>query len=869
MKLTLLSKQELTSIILPEKHAGRYWIYGKNSNGKTIGIVAVEALKVSTAGNTPKWILKSNRRFKVYDKNNEPVSDVDLNDMELYRIQGQEDRLNFILYTEPLSNDRKFFKAYELVRANANISIGRYEDNNIVYFNNFVSGKHAELIFTASNVVVRDLGSMNNTYVNGKAVKQQVLNNGNVVYIMGLQIVIVDHRIFINNPDGNLKLRSNELIEYKRVDKKVDSVDFDDDDFDDNADYYYRAPRFKNNVEVFNLKLDAPPSNQNNDEMPMIMLIGPSVTMGMASIASGLFAVTSAIERGDITSAIPSIVMSVSMLLGTLMWPIITKSYQKKLKIKKELKRQETYKNYILQMEQLITRETARQENTLRNNDVNISVYVKRVTALIQQIWERTPKHNDFLSLRLGDGNLPLKANIQYPERRFTVEEDNLTEIMYLFGEKKRWLNNVPVCLSLIENYTSGIYGNKEVLFSYAKNLILQTITLHSYDEVKLVLLYDAADAEIFSALRWLPHMMNNEHTVRYIASNPEEAKELSFSLDSIIEYRKGLDETRLEDQQPYFIIICLDKELATKTECVRRVQEHKDYIKFSVISLFEKLKDLPKECTAVVELNNSASGVLTLIDEMDKKPILFNIDLIEQDDYMERVVDVLANTEIEISGANYILPKKYTFFQMLDIGMIEHLNLIENWTTNDPTKSLAASIGVDKYGELFKLDLHENAHGPHGLIAGMTGSGKSEFVISYILSMAVNFHPYEVSFILIDYKGGGMAKSFENIPHTAGVITNLDGNRIKRSLASMRSELHRRESIFRDISINHNISNIDIYKYQKLYREGKVAEPLPHLFIISDEFAFVLLYRWHIFYMMLMLYKKLLIAGLNRLFVY
>ena len=72
--------------------------------------------------------------------------------------------------------------------------------------------------------------------------------------------------------------------------------------------------------------------------------------------------------------------------------------------------------------------------------------------------------------------------------------------------------------------------------------------------------------------------------------------------------------------------------------------------------------------------------------------------------------------------------------------------------------------MGVDRQGDVFKLDLHEKFHGPHGLVAGMTGSGKSEFIMTYILSMAVNYHPYEVAFILIDYKGGGMAKAFENL---------------------------------------------------------------------------------------------------------
>lgn len=839
MKLTLLSKQESTSVTLPEKYAGHYWVRGRSADGKMSDVVSVEALRSTESGGASQWIMKSNRRFKIVDKSNNTLPSVPLNPLELYRIQSTDGHVKYTLFTEPLTLDRKQYRGYELTNNGATLSIGREESNSICYANTFVSGSHAELSISPGGMTIRDLGSTNNTYVNGKSVQQQQLSVGDVIYILGLQIIVTNRGIFLNNPDENIKVQSKELREYHAPAFQGSSADSDEnDDFEDvQSDYYYRAPRFKHDVDEFELKIDAPPNNQDNDEVPMIMVIGPSLTMGMASVASGLFAVTSAIGRGDISSAVPSIVMSLSMLLGTLMWPLITKTFQKRQKKRKEARRQKTYKEYLAQIGELIARETSRQEQILRENDVNTAACVSRILSPAPQIWERTPKHTDFLSLRLGYGNLPLKANIQYSERRFTVEQDNLTEMMYQFGETKRWLSNVPVCLPIAERFVSGLYADRNILFSYAKSLILQIVTLHSYDEVKLVLIYDESHTADFAFARWLPHTMNNDRTVRYIATNSEEAKELSSSLDSIIEYRKELSENKLEDESPHFVIICLDKELASKAECVRRVLEHKESIKFSVISMFERLVDLPKECTAVVELRGGSTGNMTLIGDVSDPPIPFNTDAPQQID-IGRVSDVLANTFVDLSSSNFSLPKKYTFFEMLDIGMIEHLNLTDNWSANDPTKSLAATVGVDRYGEAFKLDLHERAHGPHGLVAGMTGSGKSEFIIAYILSMAVSFHPYEVAFILIDYKGGGMAKSFENIPHTAGVITNLDGNGIKRSLASMRSELHRRERIFRDTSQQHNVSNIDIYKYQKLYRDGKVSEPLPHLFIISDEFA-------------------------------
>ena len=125
-----------------------------------------------------------------------------------------------------------------------------------------------------------------------------------------------------------------------------------------------------------------------------------------------------------------------------------------------------------------------------------------------------------------------------------------------------------------------------------------------------------------------------------------------------------------------------------------------------------------------------------------------------------------------------------------------------------------------------------------------MDHMGKSEFIITYILSMAVNYHPYEVQFVLIDYKGGGLAGAFENketgvsLPHLTGTITNLDVAEMNRTLVSIKSELQRRQRVFNETKDKLGKSTIDIYKYQKYYRDGLIEDPMSHLFIISDEFA-------------------------------
>ena len=296
------------------------------------------------------------------------------------------------------------------------------------------------------------------------------------------------------------------------------------------------------------------------------------------------------------------------------------------------------------------------------------------------------------------------------------------------------------------------------------------------------------------------------------------------------------MNESDIEECSPYYVIFSFSKDLAVRSELIKSVVSSKENIHFSLVTFYDELRNLPKECSVVVELNGEQSKLY------DKNDVAGQSVEFRNDIFLSKKADelsiALANTPLNSAASNFQLPNMITFLNMFGVGKIEHLNALDRWKENDPTSSLEAAVGVDNLGGLFHLDLHEKFHGPHGLVAGTTGSGKSEFIITYILSLAINYHPEEVAFILIDYKGGGMAKSFESLPHTVGIITNLDGAAIKRSLVSIESELKRRQGIFAEASKKVQMSNIDIYKYQKLYREGLVDEPLQHLFIISDEFA-------------------------------
>ena len=165
----------------------------------------------------------------------------------------------------------------------------------------------------------------------------------------------------------------------------------------------------------------------------------------------------------------------------------------------------------------------------------------------------------------------------------------------------------------------------------------------------------------------------------------------------------------------------------------------------------------------------------------------------------------------------------------MYQVETPEQLKVLERWSKNGSEYSLRALIGQKEGGMPCFLDLHEKYHGPHGLLAGTTGSGKSETLQTLILSLAISYSPTEVAFFLIDYKGGGMANLFSGLPHLAGQISNLSGSLIQRAMTSVKSENRRRQRIFAEYGVN-NIS-----AYLRLYHEGEAEEAIPHLFLIID----------------------------------
>jgi len=824
MQVTLLHKNRFDTIQLPEKREGQFYIY--NEAGESL---------IEIEGKNDKWIYKSTRRAWLTGPEGEKLHSSAVEDVSLIKL-NMLNAERAMLFAEQTTEDRNTFRKYNVAKDSV-IPIGRAPSNAIMYDNKYISSEHCIIRIRSGQMEIEDTRSVNGTFVNSKRIEKAILRPGDVIHLFGLKIIVGNGLLAVNNPDGLVNCSKELLLEWvPQVIEATQELEYEEREEQQNSSIFYRSPRFKKDIKTAVFKIDSPPPLSGLDETPLMLLLGPSMTMGMASLFTGLFTINNVLSSGgSLSTAMPTLIMSMSMLLGTILWPIITKRFEKKRKIAKEKERQEKYKKYLAQIKEDIAEETVHQALIVNENNVHVEQCVERIQQRKRNLWERSVTHDDFCTIRLGVGQIDLDAEIKAAERKFELNEDNLQNEMLSIAEAPLVLDDVPVTISLLKDHVCGVVGPREATTNFAKNVIFQLAGLHSYDEVKMLFFYDKREAQIWNFVKWLPHCWDNSESVRFVAIDAFESKELSAYLENEFQLRKNMAENDLTTITPHYVIFASNKTIVDKIETINQIIRSKIKYGFSVVCLYDELNNLPKECSKVIELSVAQSKIYDKND-ITGENTNFTADEFEFDE--NQLARELSNIQLNTLYSAYALPNMLTFLEMYGVGKIEHLNVLTRWKENDPTITLQAAVGVDTSGDVLSLDLHEKFHGPHGLIAGMTGSGKSEFIITYILSLAINYHPNEVAFILIDYKGGGMAKAFEKLPHTAGIITNLDGTAVKRSLISIQSELKRRQGIFSAVSKSTNVSNIDIYKYQRLYRDGVVKEPLQHLFIISDEFA-------------------------------
>lgn len=833
MKIYLYLKNKIMSFSLPKKISGSF-SFDENTEeeSKLINIEARDS----------NWYMYSTTDVSI-GRDGSSITGVILEEDNYYILNRFGE--SYIIYvTNSFDNS---FLTYGY-KDDINLLIGNDASCNINLPIEFINGV-ALSINKNINALILNIKS-NNVYLNNIIVlpneEGYILKSGDCLNIYGFKIIILNDFLLINNPKGivNFNLISCKLYPYQiSSGEQPKEIEFKDIDLYTKEQYFSKAPRIRRLIKTKEINFSPPPKQEGETQMPLILTIGPMLTMGVISGVM-LINVISKIMAGTATLANswPTLATSSAMLISVAVWPTLTRNFNKKLKEKKKQELISKYTLYLEEKRKELLAEAQLQTEILTENLIPVEQCLTIIDKAKIYFWDKRIEQNDFLDVRIGRGNELLDVKINYPEEGFTVEEDDLRKKADAMVEEFKYIKNVPIGYSLYKDKITAIMGITQKCYGMIENIILQLITFYSYEDIKIVIFTNDLNEEKWDYVKYLNHNLSNDKSIRFFSTNLDSAKKITDYLNYELQNRMQLAQDGSKLFKPYYIIITDDYSQIKRQNFTKDLTEIDINLGFSLIILENYMSKLPSKCNNFINLGQSSSGVLR--NSFESQEIIPFYDEINYNIDMMSLARKLSNIPIEFEEGNKGLPNTITFLEMEKVGKIEQLNIMNRWDINDSTTSLKAEIGVDEEGNLMYLDLHEKFHGPHGLVAGMTGSGKSEFIITYILSMAINYSPDDVSFILIDYKGGGLAFAFENkatgvcLPHLAGTITNLDKAEMDRTLVSIDSEIKRRQKIFNDARDKLGESTINIYKYQQFYKEGRLTEPIPHLFIICDEFA-------------------------------
>ena len=858
MKLYLVDSYEISTYSLPDKIEDAFVIHYTHYSGKeeTITFIAKEG----------KWVIKSSSEMNLM-KNSQIIDKSFMEIGDIYDIKFGD--LNDVL-TMYCYDIHQEFNDYKIDDNLQEIIVGKNTDAHIIYDNpkmNLIEFK----IQKQNNIwILNDNGlSQSKIYINEKRETKRKLSFGDVIFTNGLIIIWFETFIRCNNPKGKVKnqLSLNTIFSKEEENNNtytpVNETERNIVLYNDNQ-VFFHTPRMKESIIKKEIEIEKPPQISSLEDLPIVLSVGTTAIMGLSSMFTGLMAISRvSSQKSTLEDVAPEIVLCITMVIGCIILPVIIEQYNKKKNRQREETRKKVYREYLESVKEEIQNEIEKEERILNNNYLNVEQLQNIVETKSNKIWNREIGDNDFLTIRLGIGIRSAAIKLNFPKIAYDIDKDVLITEAQEIANEKLILKNVPLTISLIDNIVLPLvitndYEQKKQFLNY---LMLQMISLYSGNDLKIVVFTTKHNKEQWNFLKYLPHCADKTRTIRFFAETEEESKQLSNFLEK--EYQKRYNSVyhqKTEDDkeeetinvnqeseayrffEPYYLIITDNYVSIQNYGVIPKILNHSVNIGFSLLTIEPTMQNVPSKCKNMVVVNNNGAGIVNKSLNENTDHNTFTPDLLVNN--IKHYSQIIANIPLSTEAEGNKLPKVLSFLDMYKVGKIEQLNIMNRWSKNNPTLSITAPIGVHEDGKVFEIDLHEKAHGPHGLIAGATGSGKSEFIITFILSMAINYHPYEVQFVLIDYKGGGLAGAFENqetgirLPHLVGTITNLDESEMNRTLVSINSELKRRQRMFNEARDRLNESTVDIYKYQRFYREGKVKEPISHLFIICDEFA-------------------------------
>nr|WP_278416181.1 type VII secretion protein EssC [Mediterraneibacter faecis] len=576
---------------------------------------------------------------------------------------------------------------------------------------------------------------------------------------------------------------------------------------------FVRNTRIKVKQDETPIKILDPASVPTKPELNIVTSLMPAIAM---------FALV-VILRGVLSTTGGTFVLFSICSMGLGVITSIVSIFDKKKKFKKDCEdRRTTYLEYIENKKKEIGRARVEELKCLKQMYYSTNQDIEHIKGFSSVLFDRTPEDSDFLDVYLGIGTRKASRIIDYKLQEKLEVGDDLCSIPSELAVAYRDIQEAPVVVELKEANAIGIVGDNENRYSLMKNILLDLISRQYYGDLSVYVLIDE-NTDKYNWIQLLPHIQTG-FAPRKIICDVESKNNVFENL-----YKELINRSDGKVQRGFNVVFVMEEHNIKNHPISRFIKSASELN--TVFLFFEPTVELlPLHCSNIIEIESETKACI--YESRNKLEKTFFTYSSISDTEMKRLVEILAPVycdEISLEGA---LRKSISLFELLGIYDVRDIDLAFNWKQSRIYESMAVPLGVNVKNNIVYLDLHEKYHGPHGLVAGTTGSGKSEILQTFILGAVTRFHPYEIGFVIIDFKGGGMVNQFRKLPHLIGAITNIDGKAIERSLKSIKAELLKRQALFAEAEVNH------IDKYIRAYKEGKVKNPLPHLVIIVDEFA-------------------------------
>ena len=685
---------------------------------------------------------------------------------------------------------KKYERAIDVSGVNS-LNIGTAQSCNIAIGGQYVKNDMLVLNRKTDGFVVNIQNTTYGVYINGKKAK-----SGDVV----------KNSDFFSVSDYFFYYKSDVIRTEIRNDMRINSLTYQDNPANPVYPMFKRNTRVKVALNDEKIEILDPPAKPQKPKNNVISRLLPSIVMVVAGIAMSFVS--------------PFMLISSGLGVVTAIIGLIQGNQDFK---KDAAARIEKYNNYIANKRRDIEACRTEEQKTLEEIYIPQQVEQTRFDSFSSDLFDRTKDDEDFLCVRLGSGDVEAKREINYKKQEKLEIEDDLQELPEkLFNEYKN-VHGAPIVCDLKVANAIGVIGSETFRFEMMKNIVIDIAARQYFSDVSMFFVAEKEHSNKIHWLRMLPHAYNADICIRNIICDDE-------SKNIIFEYL--YKELTVREQQKSFdkqLIVFLYDEYGFQSHPLSKFVDKASDIGVTFVFFGKTKADVSIGCKFLIEEQEKQTALLVDTDDR-ATATAFSYPVIT-DAQAVSIVDLLAPVYTEEISLESTLTKNISMFELLNIIAVDDIDLKSRWAKSQVYKSMSAPIGVSKTG-IVALDLHDKAHGPHGLVAGTTGSGKSEILQTYILAMTTLFHPYEVGFVIIDFKGGGMVNQFRELPHLLGAITNIDGKAINRSLKSIKAELQKRQRLFADADVNH------IDKYIKKYKAGEVSTPLPHLIIIVDEFA-------------------------------